>query len=195
MICAATWRALSRSWTAAATTKLDEVYAFLRADRWRARSRSWTAAANTLLDEVYAFLLDTRWRARSRSWTAAANTLLDEVYAFLRAARWRQRARNRSWTAAANTLLDEVYYPTTDRASDFGPGPEAVLEGRAAKPGICFFASLTDHFGPSPAGRRRGAQLDGSLHSTPPSANFGPGQEGAADGLPTRRGSALHRLS
>ena len=39
--------------TAATTTLLDEVYAFLSAARWRARSQSWTAASTTLLDEVY----------------------------------------------------------------------------------------------------------------------------------------------
>ena len=64
---------------------------FAPAARWRARSRSWTAAAITLLNEVYAFLRAAKWRARSRSWTAAATTLLYEVYAFLRAARWRAR--------------------------------------------------------------------------------------------------------
>ena len=35
------------------------LYVFLRAARWRARSRSWRAASTTLLDEVYAFLR--RW--------------------------------------------------------------------------------------------------------------------------------------
>ena len=41
---------------------------------WRVRSWSWMAAATTLLDEVYAFLPAARWRALSWSWTAAATT-------------------------------------------------------------------------------------------------------------------------
>ena len=142
------------------------------------------ATANTLLDEVYAFLSATRCRALSRSWMAAANTLLDEVYAFLRAVRWRQRARNLSWTAAANTLLDEVCYFTTDPAADFGPGPEAVLEGRAVKPGICFSASLNNHFGPGPEGAAEGCTAGRGvciLRLPLPTS-------GLARRLPTRRG-------
>ena len=36
--CAALWRALSWSWKAAATTLLDEIYAFVLATRWRAQA-------------------------------------------------------------------------------------------------------------------------------------------------------------
>ena len=162
--------------------------------------------------DFYVFPCATWGRARSWSWTAAI--LLDEVYAFLRADRW--RARSRSWTAAVTTLLDEVYYRTTDPAADFGPGPEAVAEGRVAISGICFSASLTANLGPGleaaaercTAGRGicflrllpptsglarkgKGGALSwtGSLLSTPLAANFRPApEEGAAEGRPTRRG-------
>ena len=55
------------------------------------------AAATTLLDEVYAFLLAARWHALS--WTAAAATLLDEVYAFRSAACLWARSRP-YWTTS-----------------------------------------------------------------------------------------------
>ena len=74
----ARWRARSWSWTAATTTRLDEVGALLRVARWRARSWSWTAAAAALLDEVGALLHVARRRAQSWSWTAAAAARLDE---------------------------------------------------------------------------------------------------------------------
>ena len=41
-------------------------------------------------------------------------------------------------------------------AADFGPGPEAVAEGRAAIPGTCFSASLTADFGPAPEAAAEG---------------------------------------
>ena len=98
---------LGWSWTAAATTLLDEVYAFLHSASWRVRSWSWTAAATIRRDEVYAFLRAARWRDQNWVWAATATTLLDEVYAFLRAARLRLlRARNWTWIAAAATLLE-----------------------------------------------------------------------------------------
>ena len=110
---------------------------------WRTQSWSRTAAATTLLDEVRAFLLGARWRHGARSrWTAAATTLLEEVCAFLRASMWR-------WTAAATTA--------TDPAPDFGPGPEAVAEGRVAIQGICFLhLSPRADFGPGPEARGAG---------------------------------------
>ena len=101
---------------------------------------------------------------------------------FLRAARW--RARSLSWTAAATSLLHEVYYSTTVPAADFGPGPEAVAEGRAAIPGICFFASLAAIFGPGPAGAaerrptRRGVCFSLSFRVA---RCFGPGPEARPD--------------
>ena len=63
------WCARSWSWTATASTLMDEVYAFLHAAGW---SWSWTAATTTLLDGVYAFLRAAVRRAWSWSWTAAA---------------------------------------------------------------------------------------------------------------------------
>ena len=81
-----------------------------------------------MINKIKKIIIIGHTHIRSRSWTTAASTLLDEVYAFLCAARW--HALSRSWTAASTTLPDEVYYPTTDPAADFGPGPEAVVEGR-----------------------------------------------------------------
>ena len=77
--------------------------------RWCARSWSWTATASTLMDEVYAFLhaagWSWSWTPGPGSWTEAATTLLDEVCAFLR-----RRLRDRlggggEWRAAGRELI------------------------------------------------------------------------------------------
>ena len=91
-------------------------------------------------------------------------------------------------------------YPATNPAANFGPGPQAVAEGRSAILTICFSASLTADFGPGPAveaegrsagrgrlllsmptsglarrGRRKGAHLDGEFAfyaSRPPTSGL-----------------------
>ena len=91
--------------------------------RWCARSWSWTATASTLMDEVYAFLhaagWSWSWTPGPGSWTEAATTLLDEVCAFLR-----RRLRHRSTSSFAppgmeleldsgpGELDGGCYYPT-----------------------------------------------------------------------------------
>ena len=160
-----------------------------RAARWRARSRSWTAAATSLLDEVYAFLRAARWRALSRSWTAAATCLLDEVYAFLRAAKW--RARSRSWTAASNTLLDEVSYPTTDPAPTSGLARRRWRKGarRYLESASLHLSPLTS--GLARRRRRRGVQLDGECAFYASRCRLWAGPGGGGGGAAYETGSLL----
>ena len=92
-------------------TRPPQAGAFLRVASWRALSWSWTAAATPRLDDASAFVA--RWRAQSWSWTAAAFILLDEVdcCCYYPAARG-QRLPSRRQVACAKLELDCCcYYP------------------------------------------------------------------------------------
>ena len=119
---------------AAATTLLNEVYAFLRAARWRARSRSWTRTGAYCCYPVRPGLrLPSRrqawswsWTPGPGSWTEAATTLLDEVCAFLR-----RRLRDRlggggEWGAAGRELIFSA-----PLFANFEPGRPGGGGGRA----------------------------------------------------------------
>ena len=57
-------------------------------------------------------------------------------------------------------------------ADRFGPGPEAVAEGRASGQGVCFSAPLATNLGPGPEAVE-GAQVEAWLEE--PAAAFGSG--------------------
>ena len=48
-------------------------------------------------------------------------------------------------------------------AANFGPGPEAAAEGRAAGQGVCFFCFSQPTSGLARRGRQRGTQVDGKF--------------------------------
>ena len=97
---------------------------------------------------------------------------------------WRLGWQDRCWTGS---LL------STPPAADFGPGPEAATEGCAAGQGIALYASR--RLRARPGGCAGGAlSWTGSLLSTPPAADFGPGPgpEGAAAGCAAGQEIALY---
>ena len=85
-------------------------------------------------------------------------------------------ARRRRWKGAQ---LDGLL--STPIAANFGSGPEEAAEGCAAGQGIRFARLPPSTLGLDRRRRRRGMQLDRELLCMPRAANFGPGQEAAAE--------------
>ena len=118
----------------------------------------WTAAATTLLDEVYAFLRAARWRARIRSWTAASTTLLDEVY-YPTSDPAADFGPGPEPVAEGRAAIPGICF-SASLTADFGPSPEGAAEGCRAGRGICFLQLSPPTSGLARRERRRGAQLD-----------------------------------
>ena len=159
-------------------------YAFRRAG-WRlalreGHRRSTCCYAKALYASRLTSGLAGRWRRRCAQ--------LDRDFVL-----YASRRRLRAWPGGGDRTGSLL---STPPAVDFGSGPEAAAAAGRAAGRRCFFLRLAPPTsGLARRGRRRGAQLDGSLLSKPRAADFGPGTETAAEGRSAGWGARCLRLS